>query len=110
MKRCITLRIFLICMSAWHHQHLRMSAPITDPWVTYSKQRTGHELCMVCAGKWLVGSGDAPPWWEAVSLGDGPPPGWGGNALHREGFGVDSGLVSLGGVKVGVKSGYLAPK
>ena len=96
MKRCSTLWIFLICMSAWHHQHLCMSACITDPWVTYSKQLTGHELCMVCAGKWLVGSGDTPPPRGGLSLGDGPPPGggggrlWGGGGAGQEGGRVAS--------------------
>ena len=57
----LTLRLLLICMSAWHHQHLCMSACIPDPWVTYSKQLSGHEFCMLCASKWLVGSGVRSP-------------------------------------------------
>ena len=32
-----------------------------EPWATYNKQLTGHEFCIVCAGKWLVCSGVAPP-------------------------------------------------
>ena len=77
----------LFALYAWHHQHLCMSACIPDPWATYSKQLTGHELHMVRIGQWLFGSGahppqgvggvpslgDSPPWggWEPSSLGDG---------------------------------------
>ena len=63
---------------------LCMSACITDPWVTYSKQLTGHELCMVCAGKWLVGSGDGRPHWGGgtVAAGGG---GGGGGGLDKGG-------------------------
>ena len=93
MKRCSELWICVICMSAWHHQHLCMSACITDPWVTYSKQLIGHELCMVCAGKGLAGSGDGPP----PTGGDchlvTVPPLGGGGGVAREGAGQ-------GGVRV----------
>ena len=76
------------CLSAsctWHPQHRCMSACISEPWATYSKQLTSHELCIVCAGKWLVGGGvhlaTAPP----------PPPGVGGIVVRRGGGGMDIG-------------------
>ena len=41
-------------------QEHREDNTIHGPRATYNKQLTGHEFYIVCAGKWLVGSGVHP--------------------------------------------------
>ena len=73
---------------AWRHQHLCMSACITEPWATYSKQLTGHEFCIVCTRKWLVGSGvHLPPGGGTINFRQPPLPGMGGNPSSLGGGG-----------------------
>ena len=54
MKRCSALGDFLIYMSAWHHQHLCLSACITDPWLSPTTpqqcalpQANSDPLCLI---------------------------------------------------------------
>ena len=65
-----------------------MSPRITDPWATYNKHLTNHEFYIVCASKWLVGSGGHPPLGEGGSLGVNPPWGGGGTIIAGGGGGV----------------------
>ena len=65
MNGCRALRILLICIT-----HLCILSCIPESWVTYSKQLTGHEFHILCAGKWLVGSGVHP----STITGQQPPP------------------------------------
>ena len=95
MQYIVDLRYLHVCMAPSASVHVTVC--ITDPCVTYSKQLTGHELCMVCAGKWLVGSGDAPPPPPrgGPSLGDSPPPGVGEDHRPGGGRGLDKGGVRV---------------
>ena len=65
---------------AWHSQHLCMSACISEPWATYSKQLTGHEFCIVSAGRWLVRSGVHPRLFFTCQRSEGD--GYGGEEVH----------------------------
>ena len=92
MNGCSTLRILLICMCAWHHQHLCS----VYPRLGNLQQLTGPEICIVCAGKWLAG----PEWCtppppprggEEPSLGDRSPQGGGEPSSLGEGGGAGQG-------------------
>ena len=76
MPCIVNFCLFPLC--AWHQQHLCMSACIPDPRATYSKQLTGHEFYILCAGKWSVGSGVHPPL-RGGNRHLATPPGVGGN-------------------------------
>ena len=77
-------RFCLFASCAWHHLHLCISARIPDPWATYSKQLTGHEFYIVCAGRNSVrppggGGGGVtwrPPPWDAGNCCPGGGGGW----------------------------------
>ena len=92
----------LFASCAWHHQHLCMSVCIPEPWATYSKRLTGHEFCIVCAGKWLVCSGVRPPRGDGtVTWQQSPPRVGGGGPLydrwgwtgHGDGGGYDEACI-----------------
>ena len=62
MNRCRALRILLVCiMCMAPSASMHVSVYPTSYRATYSKQLTGHEIYIVYAGKWLVGSGVHPP-------------------------------------------------
>ena len=91
---------------------------ILEPLMTYGKQLTGHDFCMVCAGKWLVydgvhlnrgggGLGDSPPP-PPPRVGGGEPSCVGGGGGNGGGVQLLTHFFGLGDVPCGAVSEHLS--